>query len=82
MDYITEGWAEMSVTLVALSEGTDPDLDGTTYQEVVANVAEYRASLGCAALLPGQGEQQRGPDPAPPPLIRSVWRPSNGCTGG
>ncbi|MDQ2636739.1 MAG: glycosyltransferase, partial [Actinomycetota bacterium] len=39
-DYITQGWAEMSRTLVSLADGADLVLTGTTYQEVAANVAE------------------------------------------
>ena len=63
MEYITEGWAQMSATLVSLTDGADLILTGTTTREVVANVAEYRAhSVGRTALLPGQGEQQRRAD--------------------
>jgi UDP:flavonoid glycosyltransferase YjiC (YdhE family) len=74
MEYITEGWAEMSATLVALSEGTDLILTGTTYQEVVANVAEYRGvPLAALHYFPARVNSSAVPIPAPPPLIRSVW---------
>jgi UDP:flavonoid glycosyltransferase YjiC (YdhE family) len=74
MDYITEGWAEMSETLVSLSEDADIFLTGTTYQEVVANVAEYRG-VPMAALhyFPARANGSAVPIPAPHPLIRTVW---------
>ena len=40
-DYLSQGWAEMSTTLVNLAKDADLILTGTTYQEVAANVAEY-----------------------------------------
>jgi len=74
MDYITEGWAEMSETLVSLSDGADIMLTGTTYQEVVANVAEYRGiPLAALHYFPARVNSSAVPIPAPPPLIRSVW---------
>jgi UDP:flavonoid glycosyltransferase YjiC (YdhE family) len=74
MDYITEGWAEMSETLVSLSEGADVFLTGTTYQEVVANVAEYRrVPMVALHYFPARANSSAVPIPAPPPLIRSVW---------
>jgi UDP:flavonoid glycosyltransferase YjiC (YdhE family) len=74
MEYITEGWAEMSATLVSLAEGTDLILTGTTYQEVVANVAEYHGiPLAALHYFPARVNSSAVPIPAPPPLIRSVW---------
>ncbi|KAA0084727.1 glycosyltransferase [Mycolicibacterium sp. P9-64] len=74
MEYITEGWAEMSATLVELTEGADLVLTGTTYQEVVANVAEYRGiPLAALHYFPARVNSSAVPIPAPPPLIRSVW---------
>ncbi|MDT5265749.1 MAG: hypothetical protein QOI90_2375, partial [Mycobacterium sp.] len=74
MEYITEGWEEMSATLVALSEGTDLILTGTTYQEVVANVAEYQGiPLAALHYFPARVNSSAVPIPAPPPLIRSIW---------
>jgi UDP:flavonoid glycosyltransferase YjiC (YdhE family) len=74
MEYITEGWAEMSATLVSLTDGADLILTGTTYQEVVANVAEYR-SIPLAALhyFPARVNSSAVPIPAPSTVIRSVW---------
>ncbi|WP_319435936.1 glycosyltransferase [Mycobacterium sp. RTGN5] len=40
-DYLSQGWAEMSNTLVSLAKDADLILTGTTYQEVAANVAEH-----------------------------------------
>ena len=40
-DYLSQGWAQMSTTLVTLAEDADLILTGTTYQEVAANVAEH-----------------------------------------
>jgi UDP:flavonoid glycosyltransferase YjiC (YdhE family) len=74
MDYITQGWAEMSETLVSLSGDADIFLTGTTYQEVVANVAEYRGvPLAALHYFPARANSSAVPIPAPPPLIRSVW---------
>ena len=74
MEYITEGWAEMSATFVSLTDGADLILTGTTYQEVVANVAEYRGiPLAALHYFPARVNSSAVPIPAPPPLIRSVW---------
>jgi UDP:flavonoid glycosyltransferase YjiC (YdhE family) len=40
-EYLTRGWAEMSETLVSLTQGADLIVSGQTYQGVVANIAEY-----------------------------------------
>lgn len=47
--YAVEGWEEMSDTLMALSDGADLILTGTTYEELAANVAERRG-IPLAAL--------------------------------
>jgi UDP:flavonoid glycosyltransferase YjiC (YdhE family) len=74
MEYITEGWAEMSETLMALSEDADILLTGTTYQEVVANVAECR-DIPLAALhyFPARVNSHIVAFPAPSAVVRSVW---------
>jgi UDP:flavonoid glycosyltransferase YjiC (YdhE family) len=41
MEYVTQGWAEMSVTLTSLADGADLMLTGQNYQGVAANVADY-----------------------------------------
>lgn len=40
-EYLSQGWAQMSATLVSLARDADLILTGTTYQEVAANVAEH-----------------------------------------
>lgn len=39
--YLTDGWSEMSDTVVDLAHDADLILTGMTYQEVAANVAEF-----------------------------------------
>jgi UDP:flavonoid glycosyltransferase YjiC (YdhE family) len=64
----------MSATLVSLTDGADLILTGTTYQEVVANVAEYRGiPLAALHYFPARVNSSAVPIPAPPTLIRSVW---------
>jgi UDP:flavonoid glycosyltransferase YjiC (YdhE family) len=74
MEYITEGWSEMSETLMSLSDGADLLLTGTTYQEVVANVAE-RQGIPLAALhyFPARVNSHIVPFPIPGPVMRSAW---------
>jgi UDP:flavonoid glycosyltransferase YjiC (YdhE family) len=71
-EYFTQGWAEMSTTLMSLAEGADLVLTGTTYQEVAANVAEYY-DIPLAALhyFPARVNGQVVPN-LPSPLIRSA----------
>lgn len=38
----TDGWSEMSETLKSLAEGADLIVSGTAYQEIAANIAEFR----------------------------------------
>jgi UDP:flavonoid glycosyltransferase YjiC (YdhE family) len=74
MEYITEGWAEMSQTLMALSQDADILLTGTTYQEVVANVAECRGiPLAALHYFPARVNSHIVAFPAPSAVIRSVW---------
>jgi UDP:flavonoid glycosyltransferase YjiC (YdhE family) len=76
MEYLTQGWAEMSTTLTLLADGADLVLTGTTYQEVAANVAEYH-DIPLAALhyFPARVNSQAILVPnLPSPLIRPTWR--------
>jgi UDP:flavonoid glycosyltransferase YjiC (YdhE family) len=74
MEYITEGWAEMSATLTALSEDADILLTGTTYQEVVANVAEFRGiPLAALHYFPARVNSHVVAFPVPSVVVRSVW---------
>jgi UDP:flavonoid glycosyltransferase YjiC (YdhE family) len=57
--YFSEGWAEMSATLMSLADGADLLLAGTNYQEVVANVAEHhRIPLAALHTFPRRGNGQ------------------------
>jgi UDP:flavonoid glycosyltransferase YjiC (YdhE family) len=71
-EYVTQGWAEMSATLVSLAEGADLVLTGTTLQGVALNVAEYYG-IPFAALhyLPSRVNGHLV-SILPSPLIRSV----------
>lgn len=74
MEYITEGWAEMSETLMALSEDADILLTGTTYQEVAANVAECRGiPLAALHYFPARVNSHIVAFPVPGAVVRSVW---------
>lgn len=73
-DYISDGWAQMNEALTTISEGADLILTGTTYQEVAANVAEYR-HLPLAALhyFPCRPNSHTMPIPLPAPLLGPAW---------
>ncbi|MFN3006426.1 glycosyltransferase [Mycolicibacterium wolinskyi] len=73
-DYTTEGWQDMSRTLVEVADGADLILTATTYEEVAANVAEH-LGLPLAALhyFPFRANTQILPVPLPGRLVRSVW---------
>ena len=74
MAYITEGWAEMSETLMGISADADILLTGTTYQEVVANVAECRGiPLAALHYFPARVNSHVVAFPAPAAVVRSVW---------
>ena len=68
----TQCWAEMSSMLSALADGTDLLLTGMSYQELAANVAEYR-DIPLATLLwfPIRVNGHLVPT-LPAPLIRSA----------
>ena len=71
-DYMTDGWDEMSATLVSLSEGSDLIISGSTYQEVAFSVAEHR-DLPFAALqyFPMRPNRFIAPIRVPGPLLRA-----------
>jgi UDP:flavonoid glycosyltransferase YjiC (YdhE family) len=85
-EYITRGWAEMSVTLTSLAEGADLVLTGMIYQELAANVAEYH-DIPLAALhyFPIRANGRLIPF-VPAPLVRSaisaIWWLHWGMTKG
>ena len=73
-DYMTQGWAQMSNTLVSLAADADLILTGTTYQELAANVAEHH-SIPLAALhyFPFRANPYVLPLKLPAPVVGSVW---------
>jgi UDP:flavonoid glycosyltransferase YjiC (YdhE family) len=57
--YFSQGWAEMSATLMSLAGGADVLLAGANYQEVAANVAEhYGIPLAALHTFPRRGNGQ------------------------
>ncbi|WP_123024707.1 glycosyltransferase [Mycolicibacterium stellerae] len=74
-EYLAQGWAEMSATLVSLADGADLLMTATTYQEVAANVAEHY-NIPSAALhyfpLRANGHIAFPGLPFPAPVIRSA----------
>ncbi|MGI9124102.1 MAG: glycosyltransferase [Mycobacterium sp.] len=73
-EYITEGWAEMNTTLTEISAGADLILTGTTYQEVAANVAEYRGiPLAALHYFPARANSKILPVPLPMGIVRPGW---------
>ena len=80
----TQCWAEMSTTLTSLTDGADVLITGLSYQELAANVAEYR-DIPLATLLwfPIRVNGHLVPF-LPSPLIRSAmtvyeWLVSRGA---
>lgn len=72
--YVVEGWAQMSETLTALSEDADLIVTGTTYQEVAANVAEYRnVPLAAFHYFPARANSQVLPIPLPAAVYRPIF---------
>ncbi|MDG4668996.1 glycosyltransferase [Mycobacterium sp. 236(2023)] len=73
-DYMTDGWTEMSRTLVALSDDADLILTGTTYQELAANVAEHQGiPLAALHYFPFRANTHVLPVPLPAPVVRAIW---------
>jgi UDP:flavonoid glycosyltransferase YjiC (YdhE family) len=73
-EYVVEGWGEMSETLTTLSDGADLILTGTTYQEVAANVAEYRGiPLAALHYFPARANSHILPFPFPSGVLQRGW---------
>jgi UDP:flavonoid glycosyltransferase YjiC (YdhE family) len=73
-EYVVGGWAEMSQTLVTLSDRADLILTGTTYQEVAANVAEHRGiPLAALHYFPHRPNAVLFATPLPASVTHSVW---------
>ncbi|SBS79770.1 putative enzyme [uncultured Mycobacterium sp.] len=72
-DYLSQGWAEMSTTLVSLAQDADLILTGTTYQEVAANVAEHLDKpLAALHYFPFRANSVMFPR-VPGWLARTIW---------
>jgi UDP:flavonoid glycosyltransferase YjiC (YdhE family) len=69
-EYIAQGWPEMTETLVEMTADADLILTGTTYEEVAANVAEYRGiPLAALHYFPFRANSQLVPVPVPRPVL-------------
>jgi UDP:flavonoid glycosyltransferase YjiC (YdhE family) len=67
-------WGEMSATLTSLADGADLLITGMSYQELAANVTEYRdVPLATLLWFPIRVNGQLVPF-LPPPLIRSAMK--------
>ncbi|GAY17450.1 glycosyltransferase [Mycobacterium sp. shizuoka-1] len=72
-DYLSQGWAEMSGTLLGLARDADLILTGTTYQEVAANVAEHLGTpLAALHYFPFRANSVMFPR-VPAWLARTIW---------
>lgn len=70
----TRGWAEMSDVLLSLAEDADVMVTGTAYQEIAANVAEYRGiPLAEVHYFPVRANTQVMPLPLPARLVRGGY---------
>jgi len=70
----TRSWAEMSTVLTALTDGADVLLTGISYQELAADVAEYRRiPLATLQWFPNRVNGHLIPT-LPAPLVRSAMR--------
>jgi UDP:flavonoid glycosyltransferase YjiC (YdhE family) len=73
-EYMVQGWAEMSRTVVALAGDADLILTGTTYQELVSTVAEHHGiPLAALHYFPFRANTHVLPVTLPAPVVRSVW---------
>jgi UDP:flavonoid glycosyltransferase YjiC (YdhE family) len=73
-EYMVQGWAEMSATVASLAEDADLLLTGTTYQEVVANVAESQhIPLAALHFFPHRANSQILPVPLPQRFVAPLW---------
>ena len=82
-EYVTEGWAEMSDTVMSLADGADLVLTGQIYEGVAANVAEfYGIPLAALHYFPSRSNGQLVPVLPGPRWSAPRFRRSHGCTGG
>ncbi len=72
--YMAQGWAEMSTTLMSLTDGVDLILTSTSYQEVAANVAEYRGiPLAALHYFPARANSRIVPIHLPARVVQHGW---------
>jgi UDP:flavonoid glycosyltransferase YjiC (YdhE family) len=70
----TRGWAEMSDTLMAVTDGADLIVSGTAYQEIAANVAECRGvPLAEVHYFPIRANTQVLPMRLPSPMVNAAY---------
>ncbi|OBJ02067.1 glycosyl transferase family 1 [Mycobacterium sp. 1482292.6] len=71
-ELLVQSWAEMSATLISLSEGADLVFTGPGFPGVAANVAEYRdVPLATMHYFPMRPNGQLAPN-LPAPLVRGA----------
>ncbi|WP_445170170.1 glycosyltransferase [Mycolicibacterium sp. Dal123E01] len=70
----TRGWSEMSDALVSIADGADLIVTGTAYQEIAANVAEFRGlPLAEVHYFPVRANNQLLPVRLPQPLVNGAY---------
>lgn len=70
----TRGWTDMSAALLELADGADLIVTGTAYQEIAANVAEYRGlPLAEVHYFPVRANTQVLPVRLPSPLVNAAY---------
>jgi UDP:flavonoid glycosyltransferase YjiC (YdhE family) len=70
----TRGWSDMSEALLGLADGADLMVTGTAYQEIAANVAEYRGvPLAEVHYFPVRANTQVLPVRLPSPLVNAAY---------
>ncbi|EHB50593.1 glycosyl transferase family 28 [Mycolicibacterium rhodesiae JS60] len=70
----TRGWTDMSEALLGLADGADLIVTGTAYQEIAANVAEYRGlPLAEVHYFPVRANTQVLPVRLPSPLVNAAY---------
>ncbi|OYN80738.1 glycosyltransferase [Mycolicibacterium sphagni] len=70
----TRGWTQMSDTLLAMADGADLMVSGTAYQEIAANVAEFRRiPLAEVHYFPVRANTQVLPVRLPSAVVNTVY---------
>jgi UDP:flavonoid glycosyltransferase YjiC (YdhE family) len=70
----TRGWTEMSDALLSMADGADLMVTGTAYQEIAANVAEFRGlPLAEVHYFPVRANTQVLPVRLPAPVVKAAY---------